>query len=109
MSQQLVAITNPALEPGLIQQAGGFGEFVTIIINMFYVLGGIVVLVYLVYGGFIYVSSSGDEKSTSKARKILSDAVIGSIILVASVPFAKIIGNLFGLELFNIQFPKFTP
>jgi hypothetical protein len=38
----------------------------------------------VIYGGFLYVGSGGNEESTGKAKKILIYAAIGIIIILVS-------------------------
>lgn len=105
MNKVYAAITNPALPSGNAQNPLGFGSLVSVAINIIYVIGGVALTVYLVYGGLMYITSSGDDKNLSKAKRILTDAIIGIAIVVASVPLAKLIGSVFGINLFNINFP----
>lgn len=42
---------------------------------------GIIVLVLIVYAGFIWMTAAGDDKKVASAKAILKNAVIGAIIL----------------------------
>jgi len=55
-----------------------FGNVVTIILG----LAGIVLFIMLIVGGFRYITSGGDPKSVEAARKTLTSA-IGGIVLIA--------------------------
>jgi len=45
---------------------------------------GAVALLIIMYAGFIWTTSNGDEEKISRAKKILRDAVIGLVIILSS-------------------------
>ncbi|NQV00464.1 MAG: hypothetical protein HQ538_07025 [Parcubacteria group bacterium] len=51
-----------------------------------YVVGlvGIILFVMLVYGGVMYMTSAGNEEQIGKAKKVLTYAIIGIIIVAFS-------------------------
>ncbi len=55
-------------------------------INIFISLLGTVLLVYLLYGGYLWMTAAGDEKQVEKARGVIKNAIIGMIIV--SLAFA---------------------
>lgn len=65
------------------------GELPEVILRILnYVLGivGIVALAYLVYGGFMYITSAGNEDKIETAKGIITNAIIGIIVIgVAAV------------------------
>jgi len=66
---------------------GGEGSFRTLartIINWFLGFLGFIAVAMIIYGGFLYVTSAGNEDSTGKAKKILIYAVVGIIIILLS-------------------------
>ena len=87
--------TNPFQRAGeLVGQTGsaagiasGSSDLPTIIGNIInIVLGflGIVLLVYLIWGGFLWMTSGGSEEGATKAKETIKNAIIGLIIIVAS-------------------------
>ncbi|PIS23147.1 hypothetical protein COT49_01660 [candidate division WWE3 bacterium CG08_land_8_20_14_0_20_40_13] len=105
----LATITNPALPSGSsVQTAVGFATYVSIALKTMYIIGGIAMTILFVYGGLEYITSAGDDKGLTKAKKIMTDAVVGIIILASSIPIAKILESVFGLNIFGvISFPSF--
>lgn len=67
-----------------------------------YVVGAISVL-FLVYGGFLYVTDTGDDKNSGKAKKILVNAVIGLIIAIVAITVVSVIGNIVSGTLISTQ------
>lgn len=45
---------------------------------------GIVFVVLVVYAGFLYLTSNGGEENVKKAKKLLTQAVIGLILIVSA-------------------------
>lgn len=45
---------------------------------------GIIFVVLVVYAGFLYLTSAGEGGKVEKAKKLLSQSVIGLIIIIAS-------------------------
>jgi len=60
-------------------------------------VGAVFVILFLV-GGVQYLTSAGNEESATKAKKLLTDAVIGLVIVLASWAVANWILNGLGGE-----------
>ncbi len=54
------------------------------IINVVLGFMGIFLVVYIVWAGYIYASSGGEKEKLEKAKKMISSAVIGLILIVAA-------------------------
>ena len=54
------------------------------IVNYFLFFLGIVATIFVIYGGFLYVTSGGDDGGAEKGKKILMYAAIGIIIILIS-------------------------
>lgn len=70
-----------------------FESFIGKVIALF----GSAAVLMLVYGGFKYITSQGDQKATAEARTTLTYAVIGLIFLILSYFIIDIIANFTGL------------
>lgn len=71
-------------------------DLVTIIagiIATFLSLLGIIFLILVIYGGFLWMTSMGNEQKVLKAKKTLSNAVVGLIIIVSSYSIANFVLN----------------
>lgn len=56
---------------------------------------GLIFLVLIIYGGFLWMSAAGNEEQVTKAKKILKSAVIGVVIVLSSYGIAHfIIGRI---------------
>lgn len=65
------------------------------IINYALVLVGVLALAYLVYGGFRYITSRGDEGEVEAAKGIITNAVIGIVVIgIAAALVNFVIGGI---------------
>lgn len=66
--------------------------FVSNVIKLISIVGGIFVLFNFVFAGFTYITANGDSSAYSKIGEKLSLSVTGLILIVASYTIAGIIG-----------------
>ncbi len=58
-------------------------------------LVGMILFAYLLYAGFLWMTAGGDEKKVGTARTMISQAVIGLVIIVSAYAIATfVIGGL---------------
>ena len=71
----------------LTQPSAGFTDFAELIseaINIIFVVAAIAVLIYLFIGAFTYLTAGDSEDNVAKARKQITNAVIGLLILASA-------------------------
>lgn len=82
------AIDQEADQPAIIRALSGgqtgLRGIVLTIINFFLTFLGLLAVIMVIYGGFLYVSSAGNEENVNKAKKILLYAVIGIVVIIVS-------------------------
>lgn len=90
------AINNAILGPGsetktlLYKFVPGYGDIIepgTLVYNIVaIVLGflGVLIVVMMMYGGFLWITAAGEEDKAKKGTTILFQAVIGAIIVFAA-------------------------
>lgn len=69
------------------------------VISITLALGGIVLFIMLVVGGFKYLTSGGDPKGVESAQKTLTSAILGLVLLLSAFLILKLIGNFTGVDL----------
>lgn len=69
--------------------------------GVFTLVGGLIFILYFILGGLSWLTSSGKPDQVEKAKKQMTDAVIGLIIVVASYGIAFIVGSVLGVEILN--------
>ena len=56
---------------------------------------GILTVVFILYAGFLWMTSGGNEDKIDSAKKLISAAVVGLVIILASYAIASFVaGNL---------------
>jgi len=65
---------------------------------------GIVLFILLIIGGFKYITSGGDPKAVEGARKTLTSAIAGLIIILVSYLILVLIYKITGVDVtkFNV-------
>lgn len=64
--------------------SGGLEAMVGSLINALLSLVGLILFVYMLYGGFIWMTAAGDSKKVGQAQDIIKNAIIGIIIIAAA-------------------------
>ncbi len=67
------------------------GSFMGNIIRIFFLIAGIVALMYMLMGAMKWITSSGKEEGVKEARDQIQAAVLGLIVMVAVLSIAVII------------------
>ena len=74
--------------------AGSFSEVVVAVIQiLLYIVASISVL-FLIIGGFRYVTAHGNEEQAEAAKKTIIHSIIGLIIVILSFAIIAIITNI---------------
>ncbi len=78
-----------------------FGAIVSVVVRNAVVLAGIISFLLLILGGFgvIVGAGSGDTKKLEQARKTVTGAVTGLIIIVTSVLIVQLIATVTGSQI----------
>ena len=76
-----------------------FGYIITVVLELL----AIVLFIMIVLGGAKYLTSSGDPKKTDSAKKTLTYAIFGAILMIASVLLFVFIEEFFGLKLYEFK------
>lgn len=87
ISRAYAAITVPSISPksGTID----IKNYVTIAVNWVLYAAGAIAIIYLIYGGILYITAGGDAEKATKGRTALINAVIGIIIIFLSLAIIR--------------------
>jgi hypothetical protein len=66
-------------------------EIIGQIINIILGFLGIVLLLLILYAGFLWMTAAGDDDKVGKARRIIADSVIGLVIIVAAFAISNFV------------------
>lgn len=81
------------LKPG-VQQSYAYRIVIPQIIKLMLTMGGGIAVLMLVYAGYLYLTSMGEDKAMQKAVKIIGFSLGGLIIMVLSRAIVAIVENL---------------
>jgi hypothetical protein len=82
------------------------GLLISNAIGIALILAGVMVFVYLVWGGIQWITSGGDKGKTEEARARITAALIGLAIVAAAWAVMQLVGYFFGLDLENPDIPQ---
>ena len=77
-----------------IPTRGNLMEKVVVIINWGLSFVGLIAVIFLIYGGFKYITSSGNEKETEAAKNIIVYAIIGIVVILLSFLIVIAVSNI---------------
>ncbi len=89
-----------------------FDTVLSFIIRLFFIVAGLIAVIYLLLGAFAWITSGGDKDAVSKAQQKIQAAVIGLVIIFVVLAIIVVVENtLFpdktGLGISRpIRFPK---
>ena len=69
-------------------------NMVSNVINWFIGIAGAVSLIFVVYGGILYITSSGEAGKLEKAKKTITYALIGLIIVALSIVITSFVTSI---------------
>ncbi len=70
-------------------------EVVGRLINVLLGFIGILLLVYILYAGFLYMTAGGDTEKVKKATTMIRNAIVGLLIIVAAFAISNfVLGSL---------------
>lgn len=81
------------------------GNTIRNIVVFFVMLGVIFALIYLLYGGIVWITSRGEKTKVEEARDHIIAAVIGLIIIVLAVFILSIVLGAFGINFNDLKIP----
>ena len=112
---------NLAIRPAYAQVSGGdidahlgggwpfqdIGRLVSSGIQITIIASGLLVLAFMIYGGISYLIAAGDKELMTKAQRVISNAVMGMVIVVAAFAVTKLIEIVFGVRILSgITLPR---
>ena len=69
-------------------------QIINFVIKLILYFAGSFAVLFIMVGGFLYVTSAGNEEQAEKGRKILINAVIGLVVIIMAFAIVQIIGGL---------------
>ncbi len=87
--------------------SNNIGSIVGTVIALIFAVAILVALLYLVWGGFKWLTSGGDKQAVASAREHIVAAIVGLVIIFLSYLVLNLILQFFGLNtLSNVVIPN---
>ncbi|MFA6521250.1 MAG: PKD domain-containing protein, partial [Candidatus Gracilibacteria bacterium] len=79
-------LTAPTCEglDSTLTKAKSAREFIVNTVNFALSFLGLIAMVIIIYGGFLYVTAAGNEEQSGKGKKAITYAAVGIVIIIAS-------------------------
>ena len=99
-------ITIPA--PNILPENFTFGGLISALISFVILVAFLAAFFYLLWGGFTWITSGGDEGGISAARNRIVQALIGLTIVVAVWAIFQLVETFFGITVVSgpIRIPR---
>lgn len=68
------------------------------VVNFIFKIALIVCPLIIIWGGFIYVTSGGNEEKTREGKRIITYAIVGLIIIILANGFVAMIKTILGVK-----------
>ncbi|MBI5452365.1 hypothetical protein HY945_02795 [Candidatus Gottesmanbacteria bacterium] len=84
--------------------AGRFTNLASLVTNalpILFSIAGVILLLYLLWGGFDYLTSMGDPKKAESGRGKITNAIIGFIIIFVAFWIVQIVDYVFKLGVYK--------
>ncbi|MEK7611074.1 MAG: hypothetical protein AAB486_01710 [Patescibacteria group bacterium] len=75
------------------------GQLVGTLLQVAIIISGLAAFIFLLLGGFQYVTSGGEKAQAEAARDKITYAIIGMVIIAAAYAGARVIETIFGVSI----------
>lgn len=105
------AITNPGINPKVGTGEGNviIGDLISRLIKIALILGVLVCFLYLMLGGFQWMTSGGEKEGVQTAKQKITQAIVGLAILASAWAIIVLIGKFLGIQLLGGPIKLPTP
>ncbi|MFW6110140.1 MAG: hypothetical protein ACOC6Q_01820 [Patescibacteria group bacterium] len=101
-------LENPLLG-GYPSGGKGLNLLISNIIGAATVVAGILLVGYLIFGGIQYLTAGGDKEATAKASAMITNAIVGLLIVVLATTITAIVGHILGIPILSPPWETLGP
>ena len=83
----------PELKTGGIAGSQNFGQLATSILELLFVVVGILAVMFIIIGGYQYITSHGNEEQAEKGKRTLINSIIGLVVVILAYTIVTVIAN----------------
>lgn len=85
-----------------------FSQLLSVLVSIILIGGTIIFLFMFLFGGIRWITSGGDKANAEAARGILTNAIVGLIIMFATWAIIALVENVFGIGILSFNIPTIT-
>jgi len=78
---------------------GGLGNIISDVLPNALVFSAFILFLYLIFGGFIIITASGNAKKADEGKQAVTNAIIGFIVIFTSYWIIQIIEIITGIPI----------
>jgi hypothetical protein len=71
-------------------------DLIVAILRIFITIATPVIVLFIIYAGFLYVTAQGNATQVQKATQALTYSIIGAVLIIGAVAISEIIANTVG-------------
>jgi hypothetical protein len=106
LAQKIFITTGPGqsfevegpLKPGKFTN---LSSLVNVALPYLFAISGLILFVFLIWGGFDYLTSMGDPKKAEAGKNKITNALIGFIIIFVAFWIVQIVDRVFNLGVYS--------
>lgn len=76
-----------------IPTVGTATDLILRIVQILLAIAGLVAVIFLIIGGFRYITAGGNEETSESAKKTITNAIIGIVIIILAFVIVRVIAN----------------
>lgn len=81
---------------GILPGQTNIADLIGNIVNYAFDFVGIIAVAMLVYGGFLYITSGGDEQKAKQGQSVMTYAIIGIVITLGALVIIRAVRTAIG-------------
>ncbi len=74
--------------------SGDLMDIISRLVTWVLIFAGALAVIYLVYGGIMYITAGGDAEKATKGRTALINAIIGIVIILLAIVIVNFVMNI---------------
>ncbi len=78
---------------GIFSGADDIPSLIAIVIRILLMIGGAIAVLFVIIGGYQYLTSGGNDEDAEKGKKTLTNAIIGIIIITLAWVIVNVVVN----------------
>lgn len=88
-----LCIPSPPSSFGGLAKQKDLGSLIRLVLDILLALTGVVAVVWMVIGGYQYMTAGGNEEQVEKGRRALTNSIIGLAVIILSYAIVQVVAN----------------